>query len=149
MADKFSSRIRNIEARINQAKTAGLRSSSSITTTTKSAVITVQIVPYKVNYQWDHTASKYSARIHIQWANKVGLCSAYIKSPNNLAGRRYCLDKLTDSSYACEFGFNILSGNNSDLNTYNQGGTVPPFDVEVEIVATADFTLSYTLRQEH
>lgn len=149
MADNFSSRIRNIEARINQAKTAGLRSSSTITTTRKSVVIQVQIVPYKINYEWDNTASKYSARIHIEWADKVGLCSAYIKAPNNLEGRRYCLDRLTNDNYACEYGFQILQGNNNDLNTYNQGGTVQPFDVEIEIVATADFSLSYTLRQEH
>lgn len=149
MADSFSSRIRNIEARINQAKSAGLRSASSITTTTKSVIIPVQIVPYEVNYQWDNTASKYSARIHVSWSNSVGLCAAYIKSPANLANRRYCLDRITTSDKDCEFGFNVISGSNSDLDTYNQGGTIAPYNVEVVVVATSDFTLTYTLRQEH
>lgn len=149
MAESLSARIRNIEARMNQLKTAGLRSSASITTTVKTVTIPVQIVPYKINYEWDNCASKYSARIHIDWTDNVGLCSAYIKSPTNLENRRYQLDRLTNVDDDCEFGFDIISGSNEDLEAFNDGQTVPPFDVTISVVATADFTISYTLREEH
>lgn len=149
MAENLSEKIRNLEARINRAKTAGLRSSSSITTVSKVLTIPMLIVPYAVNYQWDHCAGKYSSRINIEWSDVVGLCAAYIKSPIVLQGRRYNLCRLTDSSHGCQYGFELISGSDADLEIFNNGGSIPEYPVEIEIVATANFSLTYTLRQEH
>ena len=147
--NNFYSRIKNIEASLNRLKTFGLSSSSSVTTIAKTVTIPFKIVPYKVNYEWDNCAGQYSARITINWIGPVGLSSAYIKEPTNLANRRYALDRITDSDHQCQYGLTLMEGSKDDLAIFNSGGDIPQFNVVVEIVATADFSLTYTLRQEH
>lgn len=149
MAETFGAKIRDLEAKLNRAKTSGLRASSTITTATKTVSIPMLIVPYEVNYRWDNCAGKYSARITVEWSNKVGLCAAYIKTPNALLARRYSLCRLTNSTHDCQFGLELISGSDTDLDIFNNGGSIPEFQVVIEVVATADFSLSYTLRQEH
>jgi hypothetical protein len=147
--NSFAERIRSIEAKMNQLKTFGLSSSSSVTTTSKTVTVPMQIVPYKINYEWDACAGQYSYRIRVNWTNASGLCSLYIKSPANLQGRSYNISRLTDSSFHTEFGVEINAGSTQDLDIFNGGGSVPQFNLVLEIVATANFTITYTSRQEH
>ena len=147
--NSFSARIKNIEARMNQLKTFGLSSSSSVKTISKTVSITFTIVPYKVNYEWDNCHSSQSARIYLNWnTQQQGLCSAYIKSPANLQNRRIVLDRLTTSNYASTFGLDVLSGSGQDLAYFNNGGSPFQMAMTIEVVATADFSLSYTMRQK-
>lgn len=145
----FYSRIKAIEAQMNKLKTLGLSSSSSVSTKAETITIPFKLVPYKVNYEWDNCAGQYSARVTVTWTSALGLCSAYIKEPANLQNRRYALDRITDSSHDCQFGLTLVSGSDDDLAIFNNGGDIPAFNVTLEIVATADFNLSYTQRQEH
>lgn len=147
--NSFAERIRSIEAKMNQLKTFGLSSSSSVSTTSKTVTVPMQIVPYKINYEWDACAGQYSYRIRVNWTNASGLCSLYIKSPANLQGRSYNISRLTDSSFHTEFGVEINAGSTQDLDVFNSGGSVPQFNLVLEIVATANFTITYTSRQEH
>lgn len=147
--NKFSSRIKDIEARMNRLKTFGLSSSSSLSMISKTVVIPMKIVPYKINYEWDRCAGEYSYRITINWANRPGLCSAYIKAPKDLRNRRYAFDRLSNSNNMCEFGLEIISGSDDDLDIFNSGGSIAPFNITIEIVASANFTISYTSRREH
>lgn len=147
--NSFAERIRSIEAKMNKLKTFGLSSSSSITTTSKTVTVPMQIVPYKINYEWDACAGQYSYRIRVNWTNASGLCSLYIKSPANLQGRRYNISRLTNSAFHTEFGVELQSGSTEDLEIFNNGGSIPAYNLTIEIVATADFTITYTSRQEH
>lgn len=147
--NNLSSKIKSIEARMNKLKTFGLSSSASVSTTSKTITLPMKIVPYKVNYEWDNCAGQYSYRITINWSNTPGLCAAYMKSPTNLQGRRYALDRITDSYHNCQFGLTLIQGSDDDLDIFNNGGSIPQFNVVIEIVATSNFTLSYTSRQEH
>lgn len=134
---------------MNRLKTFGLSSSASVSTTSKTVSVPIQIVPYKVNYEWDSCAGQYSYRIRVNWASASGLCSLYIKSPANLQGRRYNISRLTDSAFHTEFGVELQSGSTQDLEIFNSGGSIPAYNLTLEIVATADFTITYTSRQEH
>lgn len=142
MANSFAERVKNIEARINQLKTAGLSSSSSVSTISKTIILSVKIVGSTYS-----TQSENSYRITVNWKNSAGLCSAYIKSPTNLNNRRYVLERITDSSHKCQFGFSIFDGSNQDDATISAGGSIPAFNVEIEVVATSDFDLTYTTRR--
>lgn len=147
--NKFSSRIKDIEARMNRLKTFGLSSSSTVATTSKTLVLPIKIVPYKVNYEWDNCAGQYSYRVRVNWSGANGLCSIYIKNPINLQARRYNITRLTDSAFHTEFGIELMDGSTQDLAIFNNGGSIPEYNITLEIVATANFTISYTSRQEH
>lgn len=149
MSNSFAQRIRSIEAKMNRLKTFGLSSSSSIVTTSRSVTIPFTIVPYEVNYKWDNSGGEFSARITVNWIGDQGLCSAYIKSPANLQCRRIALDRLTNTSFGSDFGLNIVWGSTEDLEHFNNGGGAISMTLEVEIIATAAFELSYTLTREH
>lgn len=147
--NNFASRIKNIEARMNRLKTFGLSSSSSVKTTAKTITLPIKIVPYKINYEWDNCGGQYSYRVRVNWVGANGLCSIYMKSPINLRNRRYGVYRLTNTSFNYEFGVNLMSGSKDDLAIFNNGGSIPEYNIQLEIVATADFTISYTRRQEH
>lgn len=144
MHNGFAERIRNIEARINRLKTLGMRGSSTFATTSHTVTIPMLIVS---DGYWG-TQSKYSARITAAIDDESALVCAYIKSPQNLSNRNYVLDRRTNANFEHEFVFKVVEGSEEDLAIIEGGGTIPPFDVVIEVVATSEFTLSYTLSQD-
>lgn len=141
----FSQKIIDLEARINRLKTLGMRGSSTFATTSKTITIPMEIVSDGMG----GSESKYSARITVSPEEDNCLVCAYIQSPQNFSGRNFVLDRRTDSSYEHQFVFQIKYGSETDTAIINGGGTIPPFNVVIEVVATSNFTLSYVLTQEN
>lgn len=144
MHNGFAERIRNIEARINRLKTLGMRGSSTFATTSRTITIPMLIV----SDGYGGTQSKYSARITATIDDESSLVCAYIKSPQNFSNRNFVLDRRTNEDFEHQFVFKIVEGSETDAAIINGGGTIPQFDVVIEVVATSEFTLSYTLTQE-
>lgn len=145
MQNSFSMKIKGIEARINRLKTLGMRGSSTFATISKTVSIPMNIV----SDGYGGSASEYSARITVDSEEDNCLVCAYIQSPQNFSGRNFVIDRRTDSSYKHQFVFQIYNGSETDTATINGGGSVPPFNVMIEVVATSNFTLSYVLTKEH
>lgn len=145
MHNSFSMKIRDIESKLNKLKTLGMRGSSTFATTAKTVTIPMHIVSDGIG----GSAGEYSARITVNTDDEAFLACAYVQSPQDFSGRRFVLDRRTNSSYKCQFVFQIYVGSESDTAIINGGGTIPPFNVVIEVIATSDFTLSYVLTKDH
>ena len=145
MQNSFSMKIKGIEARINRLKTLGMRGSSTFATISKTISIPMTIVSDGMG----GSASEYSARITVNSNEENCLVCAFIQSPQNFLGRNFVLDRRTNSNYDHQFVLQIYNGSEADTAIINGGGTIPPFEVVVEVVATSNFTLSYELTKEH
>ena len=92
----FANRLKEIEREINELKTQGLRSSSSLALTERTINITMQIVGYSVNYLNDHCAGQSTALINPTPDDvKSMLTMACVASNSNeLIGRSDALRKI-------------------------------------------------------
>ena len=146
----FAKKMKEIEREINELKTHGLRSSSSLALTSRSISVTQQIVGYTVNYPNDNCAGQSAALIKLTPDDgKSMLTMACIASNSNeLIGRRIVLRKIViDGGIGYEF--RIVAGSPSDLATIQGGGSIPAITFDIEIYATSEFSATLTYRQDH
>lgn len=146
----FANRLKEIEREINELKTQGLRSSSSLALTSRTITITQQIVGYTVNYPNDNCAGQSAALIKLTPDDgKSMLTMACVASNSNeLIGRRVVLRKIViDGGIGYEF--RIVDGSRSDLATIQGGGSIPALTFDIEIYATSEFSATLTYRQDH
>lgn len=146
----FDAYLKDLERELNELKTDGLKSSSSLATTEHEATITQQIVGYAVNTQYDHTASQSAAIIEIVPSdNKTMITSAYLSYGEAELTNRYAylLPTIKNGHNAYEFRF--IEGSTADLTTVNNGGTIPAITLKIVISGTSEFTTNITYRQDY
>lgn len=146
----FANRLKEIEREINELKTQGLRSSSSLAVTERTITVTIQIVGYTVNYTNDHCAGQSAALIKLTPDDgKSMLSMACIASnANELRGRGVMLEKVVINGET-GYEFRIYAGSPTDLTTIQGGGTISPITFTIKIYATSEFTPTLTYRQDY
>lgn len=146
----FADRLKEIEREINELKTQGLRSSSSLALTERTINITMQIVGYSVSYLNDHCAGQYTALIKLTPDDgKSMLTMACVASNSNeLIGRRVALRKIPIGGQI-GYEFQIIAGSPTDLSIIQNGGSIPAMSFMLKIYATSEFTPTLTYRQDY
>lgn len=146
----FTTRIKDLEREINELKTHGLRSSSSLALAEHAISVTMQIVGYSVNYLNDHCAGQSTALIKLTPDDgKSMLTMACVASNSDeLKGRRVVLRKVPIGGQI-GYEFQIISGSPTDLSTIQGGSSIPPITFDIKIYATSEFTPTLTYRQDH
>ena len=146
----FTTRIKDLEREINELKTHGLRSSSSLALAEHAVSVTMQIVGYTVSFQNDRCAGQSAALIKLTPPDgKSMLTMACVASNSNeLKGRRVVLRKVPIGGQI-GYEFQIISGSPTDLSTIQGGSSIPPITFEIKIYATSEFTPTLTYRQDH
>lgn len=146
----FANRLKEIEREINELKTQGLRSSSSLAMTERTITITQQIVGYTVSYTNDNCAGQSAALIKLTPNDgKSMLTMACVASNSNeLIGRRVVLRKIVING-GIGYEFCIIVGSPSDLATIQGGGSISPITFDIKIYATSEFSTTLTYRQDH
>lgn len=117
--NKFSQWIKSLQARINQLKTIGLKSSSSLGIYSK-----VVQIPDNVNYCWI-----------VLNANEPMLFSAYIETPSQLS-------ESEDSLYALR----AATDESSRSIIIVRKGDVPVSGLSIRVVATSVFEYSLEIK---
>lgn len=139
-----------LERELNELKTDGFKSSSSLAVIEKTITITQQIVGYTVNYTNDNCASKSAAVIEIiPNDGKAMLTSIAVGTGSQYLVHRMAslTQRLVNGHNAYEFRF--MSGSASDLATIQGGGTIPTMTIELTITGTSDFTTNLTYIQDY
>lgn len=145
--DKY---LMELERELNELKTDGWKSSSSLAVAEKSVSINQQIVGYTVNYTNDHCASQSAAIIEIIPSDSKNMLTGITLKGNGsqLVGRyATIIPTIKNGHNAYEFRF--LSGSASDLTTIQGGGTIPAITLEFIISGTSEFTTNTTYRQDY
>lgn len=146
----FDKYLIDLERELNELKTDGFKSSSSLAVAEHSVTITQQIIGYDFNYHLDSCAGKSAAIIEvIPSDNKNMLTSIYVdQGAAELVGRYiYLLPTIKNGHNAYEF--RIISGSNADLAIIQNGGTIPPITFGLTITGTSEFTTNITYRQDY
>lgn len=146
----FTTRIKDLEREINELKTHGLRSSSSLALAEHAVSVTMQIVGYSVNYLNDHCAGQSAALIKLtpQDGKSMLTMACVASNSDELKGRRVVLRKVPIGGQI-GYEFQIIAGSPTDLSTIQNGGSIPAMSFTLKIYATSEFTPTLTYRQDH
>lgn len=143
--NNFSSRIRDIEARMNRAKTLSLASSSSLKISQTEITIPFQIVATRVvsGEVLDCDSSKV-AYVAISTANNApALIAMRLISPTSFGDRIIINSRTLENIGNAKYGYKIrISGDDSDLQALNNGQTLPWENYKFKILATSEISLS-------
>ena len=126
----FTTRIKDLEREINELKTHGLRSSSSLALAEHAVSVTMQIVGYTVSFQNDRCAGQSAALIKLTPQDGKSIRKVPIGGQIG-------------------YEFQIISGSPTDLSTIQGGSSIPPITFDIKIYATSEFTPTLTYRQDH
>lgn len=146
----FDKKIIELQREVNELKTEGMKSSSSLAVIERSVTFVQQIVGYDYNYHLDSCASKAAAIIEIIPSDgKAMMASFAMKSGKEYLTDRYVFlnPRIMNGHLAFEFRF--PDGSNADLIAIQGGATLPEMQFEVIISATSPFTTNLTYRQDH
>ena len=139
-----------LERELNELKTDGLKSSSSLAVSEQTISVTQQLVGYDFNYHLDSVAGKAAAIIEIiPNDGKAMITSIALKTGAQYLINRYAriTQRLMNDHIAYEFAF--VSGSSADIAFVQNGGTFPQWTMEFVITATSEFTANLIYRQDH
>lgn len=149
--NNFYSKIKNIEARINSAKTLGLSSSSSLSIVEKTFSVFLQIVPTRVvsGEVLDCGSSQYFY-IEISTENNMpALLGLRLLSPTSFTEELY-VSKYGADYNNFKYAYNILTfGSQRELDILNNGGTLPVVRYDFKIVSTSNITFTTRYENRH
>ena len=142
MKNNFSAKIKDIESRINQLKTHGLMSSSSLGAVEKDVTTSFQIVATASSGGTvTKCASSQTAYVRISTVDgKPALVCMYISSPTDFGKRTLNNYRTTENLGDYQYCYSIdLTGDENDLAALNRGETLPWTNYTFRFVATSNF----------
>lgn len=141
--NSFSSRIKDIEARLIKLKTLGLSSASSLTIAKKNLTVRFQVVPQRTvgGEVLDCGSSKVAYIIVTPINNPVALAVMYLRDLNSLYNDRYYGTNYYYSGGSYIFRV-VIYGSSDDLRRLNNGETLPVENYNFRIDCSSDFNYS-------
>lgn len=140
----FSSKIKDIERRINQLKTLGLSSSSSLNIAEYEITLHFQIVATRIGAGGEvfDAGSSQEALIRITTKdNRPALiCLRYI-SPLQIGARTIYIDETLMNIGNYDYAYNcVIFGDEADKQALQNGQTLPVQNYKYKILATSEIT---------
>lgn len=139
MAELFSSKIKNIEARLNRLKTLGLSSSSSLSVASNDITIPFQIIG--TVYSGGHITSAESSKMaYVRIKTNVPAFAAIeLVSPLDFGDRIISTERTLENVEDYDYCYRIrIYGTSDDAQYLDEGGSFSPINYTFRFLTTAE-----------
>ena len=136
--ERYAKRITDLEREIRELKTAHYKTATTISTMTKTQLLSFDLKLYDYEI-WSNKRAIITLTT-TDGSNMISACYVNVK-PTSLDDRYYYVNRLSSGDGEAKFEVLVYSVNNTDWTTLFNGGSVDIF-VNAQMVGSSDFTYS-------